>query len=574
MKQIRAVKEEGEKKLHDVILEKTMQWEKMKFDLDSKLAESDQSLANASAENALLSRSLQERSVMLMKLTEEKSQAEEEIQDLKGTIQSLDKERGSLRYEAQVLAKELEIRNEEKNMSQRSSEISGKQHLEDTKKIGKLEAECQRLRGLVRKKLPGAAALAQMRQEVDGLAHNGSPRFSSSSNHSTPRVRPNDFALEKLQQCYKENELLVSRLMATEEEMKLLKEALSNQNNELQASRTICAKAASKLRQLESRVLSPDLDSSLTSISEDEGSQSSYWTGAMTPDTSLKRAADKDPLKSSPLDLMEDFLEMERLACSSPESKDQARLSRIKADLASAIKSQEGNLDFGKLVGDIKNVLSFLQDDDREELKIAISRIQEFVSSVWDKFTDRHLAANGMSVDFNDCVTRVLSNEIGLDSFILTLSTVLNDSKNMVSSSLGDGRNEEVNGSDCVDKVALSESKEESNGGERFPRSDIFDQLKLERDTIQAEFDRAKVKLHEMESKLTDSYKSNSLAETQLRCMVESYKSLETRTQELEAEICLLREKIDNLEQDLQKERLNLQNESARCTDLQEQLER
>ncbi|CAH8263369.1 unnamed protein product [Arabidopsis lyrata] len=37
------------------------------------------------------------------------------------------------------------------------------QHLEGVKKIAKLEAECQSLRGLLRKKLPGPAAMAQMK---------------------------------------------------------------------------------------------------------------------------------------------------------------------------------------------------------------------------------------------------------------------------------------------------------------------------------------------------------------------------------------------------------------------------
>ncbi|XP_028075955.1 uncharacterized protein LOC114278152 [Camellia sinensis] len=60
-------------------------------------------------------------------------------------------------------------RSEEKNMCVRSAEVANKQHLEGVKKIAKLEAECQRLRGLVRKKLPSPAALAQMKLEVENL---------------------------------------------------------------------------------------------------------------------------------------------------------------------------------------------------------------------------------------------------------------------------------------------------------------------------------------------------------------------------------------------------------------------
>ncbi|MCE3214953.1 hypothetical protein HAX54_000364 [Datura stramonium] len=105
-------------------------------------------------------------------------------------------------------------------MSVRFAEVANKQHLEGVKKIAKLEAECQRLRGLVRKKLPGPAALAQM----------------------------------KLEKFHKENEQLTERLLAMEEETKMLKEALAHRNSELQASRSICAKTASKLQHLEAQL--------------------------------------------------------------------------------------------------------------------------------------------------------------------------------------------------------------------------------------------------------------------------------------------------------------------------------
>ena len=51
----------------------------------------------------------------------------------------------------------------------KSVDAANKQHLEAVKKIAKLEAECQRLRSLVRKKLPRPAALAQMKMEVETL---------------------------------------------------------------------------------------------------------------------------------------------------------------------------------------------------------------------------------------------------------------------------------------------------------------------------------------------------------------------------------------------------------------------
>lgn len=755
MKQIRTVKEEGEQKLHDVVLAKTIQWEKIKFELESKIAEFEQALLNASAESAALSRSLQERSHMLMKLGEEKSQADEEIEVLKASVQSLDREVSSLKYEAQVVSKELEIRNEEKNMSQRSAEVAGKQHLEDVKKITRLEAECQRLRGLVRKKLPGAAALAQMKQEVDSLGHDygetrlrrspgksASPRRGPSSDYGTPRFGPHDFALENIQQCHKENELLTARLLAMEEETKLLKEALSKRNNELQASRSICAKTATKLRQLEAQVLSLDRDinpltpnpelptegsliqngsdpPSLTSISEDgiddEGSHSDYWATALTPDPSLKK--EKGTYKSNqqvqdanPLDLMNDFLEMEKLACLSTESngalgsceigdclegqvhadprnlassngkqspselqsseRNRIFLSKLRTRMASAFKDQTNQLDAAKLLDDIKTVLHSAQDElslgsataksgalpakdypgstgetigngvsvascngrsslldskvsADQDLRTAIYHIYDSVASLWSKAKGISSIETERAGDFSDCVTKVLSNEIGFDSFIITLSSELYEAEKFLLHVLGDGKHEgEGNSVDCVDKVTLLENKVEPgsgrlsdhcgrnpgpgsypdisyHNGDADPGSELehavpkisaeeFEQLKLEKDVLQVELsgcsqslEQAKVQLHEMEqqaaelkSQLAAAHKSNSLAETQLKCMAESYKSLEARAQELETEISLLREKIETLDDELQQERRSHQDDLAKWRDLQEQLER
>ncbi|KMZ62559.1 hypothetical protein ZOSMA_455G00010 [Zostera marina] len=81
---------------------------------------------------------------------------------------------------------QVEIRTEEKNMSVRSVQVTNKQHLEDVKKMTKLEAECQRLRGFVRKKLSGPAALAQMKL-VD--ADYGETRSKREHNFSSSPVK-------------------------------------------------------------------------------------------------------------------------------------------------------------------------------------------------------------------------------------------------------------------------------------------------------------------------------------------------------------------------------------------------
>ncbi|KAM3377913.1 hypothetical protein P3S68_010326 [Capsicum galapagoense] len=88
MRQIRNLKEEHEKKLHDVIQNKTKQFDKIKHEFEDKLANLDQQLLRSAAENSALSRSLQERSSMVIQLSEEKAQAEAEIEMLKSNIES------------------------------------------------------------------------------------------------------------------------------------------------------------------------------------------------------------------------------------------------------------------------------------------------------------------------------------------------------------------------------------------------------------------------------------------------------------------------------------------------------
>ncbi|KAI0489129.1 hypothetical protein KFK09_028971 [Dendrobium nobile] len=353
MKQIRNVKEESEKKLHDVVFAKTKLWENVKSELEATIAGLERELLKNSAETAALSRSLQERSAFLMKISEEKIQADAEIEVLKTNIQSYEREISSMKYELNVTAKELEIRNEEKNMCVKSTEVANKQHIDDVKKITKLEAECQRLRGLVRKRLPGPAALAQMKLEVERLGHGfGESRIrrQSGERSSSYPFLSKEANVNEVEHCHKEIEFLTARLFAMEEETKMLKEALSKRNSELQDSASTCAKTANKLRILESQVLvmnrqqsslksnadicfegslsQNESNQSLASMSEDgiddAGSNAESWASVLISELSQFKKEKNNRLKmtqsSNHLDLMDDFLEMEKLAGLSSES--------------------------------------------------------------------------------------------------------------------------------------------------------------------------------------------------------------------------------------------------------------
>ncbi|KAE8679848.1 Filament-like plant protein 6 [Hibiscus syriacus] len=360
MRQIRNLKEEHEQKLQDVINSKNKQCEKIKLELEAKIANLEQELLKSDADNDAISRSLHERSNMLVKITEEKSLAETEIELLKGNIESCEREINALKYELHVASKELEIRNEERNMSMRTAEAANKQHMEGVKKIAKLEADCQRLRGLVRKRLPGAAALAQMKLEVESLGRDyGDTQIKRSpSRPSSPHVPAvTGFSLDNAQKFQKENEFLTERLLAMEEETKMLKEALAKRNSELLASRNLCAQTSSKLQTLEAQFTFSNQQSSssraiqipevyltrtassspsVASVSEDgnddkKNCADSWATGATSElsqfrkETSIEKSNRTENEKH--LDHMDDFLEMEKLACSSNDSTANAAIN-------------------------------------------------------------------------------------------------------------------------------------------------------------------------------------------------------------------------------------------------------
>uniref|UniRef100_A0ACD5TVT7 Uncharacterized protein n=1 Tax=Avena sativa TaxID=4498 RepID=A0ACD5TVT7_AVESA len=745
MKQVRTVKEEGEQKLHDVVFAKTKQWEKIKAELEEKLLEFDHELIRAGAENDALSRSLQERADLLMKIDEEKAQAEAEIEVLKSTIQSGEREINSLKYEVHVVSKELEIRNEEKNMSVRSADVATKQHQEDVKKITKLEAECQRLRGLVRKKLPGPAALAQMKMEVESLGMGRdygdnrlrrSPAKNSNSFHRpmSPMSPVPDYGFDNLQHMQKENEFLTARLLTMEEETKMVKEALTKRNSELQTSRSMYAKIAGKLRSLEVQMVNgnqrkspsnPSMDihfdgahsqngsnpPSMTSMSEDgvddEGSCTESWANALVSELShiKKEKVAKSSVTegSNQLEMMDDFLEMERLACmpaeanghgntvdktkiddaetalsgltespgvkglqsalplpGTPSSKQQlsegSPLLKLQSRISSLLDSESPQNNVGKVLHSIRNILKDIEEEadsmntnkmvdvadseslvnqgdrlsiggkhamDQEFMK-AVLKIQDFVKSL-----DQEMSNNqGLSSDydglcekiqhFSALVEKVMSNENVVNDIIIALSHILSETSEIKFTMLRDNTKEtDSNNLDYVDKVTLLENKVQlvplkdnsSAPCSLIPHSssdpemvgptdagfdvkmcspDDYEQLKSEKMNLEAELARCskmiedtKCKFGEMEknleeltSKLSASENSNSLAETQLKCMVESYKSLESRKIQLESEIEALQSKIEVLTAELSDERQSHQDDLSRYKDLEEKMER
>ncbi|CAN6891446.1 unnamed protein product [Brassica oleracea] len=676
MRQIRSLKKDHEVNLHDLALSKSKEIEKLTMEFEKRISEYEQELLRSGADSDALSRTLQERSNMLVKISEEKARADAEIETLKSNLEMCEREIKSLKYEVHVVSRELEIRNEEKNMCIRSAEVANKQHLEGVKKIAKLEGECQRLRSLVRKKLPGPAALAQMKLEVESLGVGGDTRVKRSpSKASSPGKSPrgysssgSEFSVDTSQKVQKENEFLTERLLAMEEETKMLKEALAKRNNELLESRNVCAQSNSKLQGLEAQLQQINSQkrsnpSSSISVSEDGNDDSGSCSGSLSTNPSQQQSKKEKEMAalervesvSSHVELMDDFLEMEKLAClpnqSSMDSKDssgdqESELVNVEAHtklkdsdkgspavmefrsrLSKVLESVSADAELGKIVEDVKRILQDVNacmDQDKpsavqvhpeeeavhQDLKTAVSRIHEFVlllrkevragEDTVTEGNDFFELIDGFSITYN----HVLSGHQNLDDFVSDLANVFNEAMELKVTFKGLASSEvEVVSPDCIDKVAIPESKVvakeiyengcvhnepevpcDENRVLRYESESTLEEieeLKSEKEKMAADIEELKCQLQESEkmlgeirSHLDSAQRSNSLADTQLRCMTESYRSLETRAADLEIDVNQLKEKVRSLEDELEDEKRNHQESSARCHELEEHIQR
>lgn len=328
MQQLRFVREEQEKRIHDAVMKTSKEFEKSQTVLEEKLTETSKRLAKLGVENSQINNALLVKEKLIEDVNKQLAQMESDFSALMTRLQSTEKDNASLKYEVRLLEKELEIRNEEREFNRRTADASHKQHLESVKKIAKLESECQRLRLLVRKRLPGPAALAKMKNEVEMLGRDSVEMRRRKL--STTAFMVDSAIDDSPENLSKRTENLTEQLCAMEEENKNLREALHKKANELQFSRAMYTRAASRLSQVELQldevskvqtVIDParksltSHDLSLTTMSEvgsdDKVSCAESWASALISELEQFR---NEKQKGSDINLMDDFVEMERLA--------------------------------------------------------------------------------------------------------------------------------------------------------------------------------------------------------------------------------------------------------------------
>ncbi|CAK9199915.1 unnamed protein product [Sphagnum troendelagicum] len=332
MKQLRHVREEQEQLLHDTLVKKTREYDKLRVEMETKLAEASQILSQTRTE-----------------LLESRAEGKALSNALQVRLEAMEKENSSLKFNVHVLNKELEIRSQEREDERKAADNAGKQQHESVKKIAKLEEECSRLRILIRKKLPGPAALQRMRHEVEGLGKvdGVENRWRRSMGRSASHLDPGSVAMmqENLQDMgYDGASVIAEKMVSIDEEMKMLKEALARRNEELHNAHITCAKTANRLA-----LVQEELDRALglqnqskrqdvhalikgspRSVEEINGDASSdAWASALVAELDQFKKKSKphsngnnDSKRASlSFELMDDFVEMERLAKMSEPAK-------------------------------------------------------------------------------------------------------------------------------------------------------------------------------------------------------------------------------------------------------------
>ncbi|RDY09689.1 Filament-like plant protein 7 [Mucuna pruriens] len=337
MHQLRFVREEQEQRIHDAVMKASKEFEEARLVLEEQLSETSKGLAKSGVENSSLNKSIIAKEKLIEDLKRQLAHAEADHNALMIRLESIEKDNASLKYETQVLEKELAIRNDEREFNRRTADASHKQHLQSVKLIAKLESECQRLRLLVRKRLPSQASLSKMKNEVEMLEQDSLEMrrtnlslMVESSLDSSPET------------TIRRVTALTEKLCVVEEENKTLKESLHRKSNEVQFSRVMLARTASKLMRLESEIESRGhvtleqprsnfalQDLSLSSMSDigsdDKISCSDSWASALISELEhFKSVKQKESLSCrsvgpSDISLMDDFLEMEKLAVVSVE---------------------------------------------------------------------------------------------------------------------------------------------------------------------------------------------------------------------------------------------------------------
>ncbi|KAI3702421.1 hypothetical protein L6452_28159 [Arctium lappa] len=196
--QLSSLKEEQDQRVSEAVDE----LERANKRSEEKFNEASKKLANLTVENAQLAKALAMKEELIEDVSRQMSQATVGFNELISRLDSAEKENGILKYEYRVLERELEIQS-------RCADVANRQHQESVKRAAKLDAECQKLRLLVKKPITGSPVQVKTKRETE-------------SGHSEGLDRRMSFMINRLCEAEEENKILKENMHKKDDEIRLL----------------------------------------------------------------------------------------------------------------------------------------------------------------------------------------------------------------------------------------------------------------------------------------------------------------------------------------------------------------
>ncbi|KAL5208450.1 hypothetical protein ABZP36_032885 [Zizania latifolia] len=327
MEQLLIAREERDQIIVEAASEISSEQKKSR-ELQRKLDAANKKAAQLAAENSNLTKAIDTKDALISELKESKSSSDGELADAREKLDAAQKQSASIQYEVRMLQKELEIRSQEREYDLQSVDAARRQQEESLKKIAQLEGECQRLLAMVRKRLPGPAAIAKMKNEVDQPAgatatlrrtrsvapmspRSVAPMSPRSVAPMSPRSMTPMSARPTTPRRASESETCMAKLCAIEDENKALKQTLAKRDAELQFVQMKYTDEACKLSVVQRQL------SELTEENKqmsDANVQTESWASALISELEQFRAGKQG---ASEMSLLDDFAEIERLEMAS-----------------------------------------------------------------------------------------------------------------------------------------------------------------------------------------------------------------------------------------------------------------
>ncbi|RLM80145.1 filament-like plant protein 7 [Panicum miliaceum] len=359
-----------------------------------KLEDANKKAAKLAAENNSLRKAVDAKDALIGELRESEAAAGGKLADATARLESAQKQAGSLQYEVRMLQKELEVRGQEREYDLKSVDAARRQQAEHLKRIAQLEAECQRLLGMVRKRLPGPAAIAKMRDEVEQQTPTASLRRPRPATPSSPRsVAPFSPRTPSPRRSVSDAEGYAFKLRAVEDENRALKQALAKRESELQFVQMKYADEACKLTVVQRQL--KELTDENKQLS-DANCQSESWASALISELEQFRAASQNGasiMTSSEMNLLDDFAEIEKMEMASGDLNGNAPPASLKKGDTTPVKREKsgddpamnGTIPNGhpetERVQDIWNLVVHKHEASGESIETILEEIQKAISN-------------------------------------------------------------------------------------------------------------------------------------------------------------------------------------------------